>query len=124
MRDLAFATSIQIFMPDDVVLPRKKTITQIYYIVEGCATKFNKRNKAIEFLQEGQFCGDFALLKDVWPRFEIRAQTFMLAKVLKKSDVDSILDHYPHFKKELLNPNRPNIQEVYKKKTTSTTHND
>ena len=53
MRDLAFATSTQIFMPDDVVIRRKKTVQKIFFIVEGTATKFNKRGRAIEQLQEG-----------------------------------------------------------------------
>lgn len=50
MRDLAFVITSKIFMSDDVILERKIKVTEIYYIVEGTAKKFNKRNKSIGVL--------------------------------------------------------------------------
>mgnify|MGYP002380925424 CR=1 FL=1 len=73
MRDLAFATKTRIFMPDDQILERNQKVEEICFIVEGTASKFNKKNRVLEQLVEGQFTGEFALLKDVRPKFTIRA---------------------------------------------------
>jgi hypothetical protein len=44
----------------------------------------------------------------------------MLVKVLKKSDIDSILDHYPQFKKDLVAPPSPQKKEAKRKQTLAT----
>jgi signal-transduction protein with cAMP-binding, CBS, and nucleotidyltransferase domain len=87
-------------MPEDVILARKQKVESIYYIVEGTGAKFNKRNRVLDKYESGDFCGEFALLKDVRPKFTLKAQTFMLMKVIAKNDVDSILSNYPLFYKE------------------------
>jgi signal-transduction protein with cAMP-binding, CBS, and nucleotidyltransferase domain len=102
MRDLAFATTTRIFMPEDVILTRNQQVESICYIVEGTCAKYNKKNKIIAHYSAGDFCGEDALLKDVRPKFTVRAQTFMLMKVIAKSDVDSILSNYPLFYKEFV----------------------
>ena len=56
----------------------------------------------MEYLNSGQFTGEFALLKDIRPKFTIRASTFMLMKVIKKSEIETILKSYPNFTDEYL----------------------
>jgi signal-transduction protein with cAMP-binding, CBS, and nucleotidyltransferase domain len=97
MRDLAFATKTKIFMPDDVILTRKQKVESIYYIVEGTCAKINKKNQVVEKFSSGDFCGEESLLKNIRPKNTVRAQTFMLMKVITKSDIDLILSHYPLF---------------------------
>jgi signal-transduction protein with cAMP-binding, CBS, and nucleotidyltransferase domain len=89
-------------MPEDVILTRNHKVESICYIVEGTCAKYNKKNKVIQHLSTGDFCGEDALLKDVRPKFTVRAQTFMLMKVIAKSDIDTILSHYPSFYKEFV----------------------
>lgn len=102
MRDLAFATNTQIYMPDDIIVKRGKVVEKICYIVEGSAIKVNKKNKQVGVITAGSFCGEFALLTDMNAKFTIRADTFMLMKVLKKAEIDAILAHYPEFKRDIL----------------------
>lgn len=99
IRDLAFVTTTQIQMPDDIIIHRNQMIEEICYIIEGSATKYNKKNKPFENLEPGRFIGEFALLRDQRPKFQLRADTFMLLKMLKKSEVIKLLDLYPLFLK-------------------------
>lgn len=57
--------------------------------------KFNKLDKPILGLKEGNFCGEFALSQNIKPKFYIKAETFTLMKVLKKSQIDRIIKSYP-----------------------------
>jgi hypothetical protein len=85
MRDLAFVIHSHIFIPGDLIIVRNQLVEEISYIIEGSGSKLNKKNKIFEEVKANDFCGEFALFSNVLPKFSIRAETFMLVKLFKKT---------------------------------------
>ena len=85
MRDLAYVIRSHIFIPGDLLIVRNQSVEEISFVIEGFGSKVNKKNKVFEEIKAGDFCGEIALFSDLRPKYSIRAETFMLVKLLKKS---------------------------------------
>jgi|LakMenEpi03Aug12_release.lakeMendotaPanAssembly.Ray.scaffolds.fasta_scaffold1448390_1 hypothetical protein len=78
-------------------MTRGVLVEEIYYIVEGTASKLDKRNRKEKILTTDDLVGEFALVETIKPKFTVRAESFMLAKLLKLSDFKNTMAHYPEF---------------------------
>ncbi len=88
-------------MPEDSIIARGTKIEAIYFIVEGQAKKLNKKLKVMEKIRTGTFCGQEALFQEITPKYSVKAETFVLMKILNKSDIKRNMSNYPQMSKEI-----------------------
>ena len=116
IREVAYVLTNTVFMPGDFVILKDQIGEEMYFIVEGSVQVIaGDKTTVLKTLSKGAYFGEIALFMHSKRICYIKAKTFCVLSMLKKSDIDSIIRSYPQIAREFAEEAQKKITENTRK---------
>jgi CRP-like cAMP-binding protein len=101
MRNLAVRVRPTLFLPGDYILREGDTALGMYCLKRGKVDVLDDNERVIRTFGKGDFFSDESLIRALPSQYSFRAATAVDALLLLKTEVDTVLIHYPEIQKRV-----------------------